>query len=78
MKFFFSFVFIIQVGHKKIIYPQWMLFFFPLLTFLLSGFIDKLLNGNLQVIIMGGYLNLILVVFFTASTLALWNYKPKQ
>lgn len=73
-----SFVFIRQVWQKKTLYPQWMVFFFPLLPFLLSTFIGKILNGGLWVVIMGGYLNLMLVVFFLASTAALWNSKLKN
>jgi hypothetical protein len=36
------------------------------------------LSGSIWTIVMGGYLNLILVVFFTASTIALWQIKPND
>ncbi len=68
-----SFVFIKQVWQKKTLYPRWMIFFFPLIPFLLQWILDPLLSGKAWIIIMGGYLNLIMVVFFTASTIALWN-----
>ena len=33
------------------------------------------LSGNIWIIVCGGYLNHILIIFFTASTIALWNKK---
>jgi len=68
-----SFLFIYQVWNKKTLYPRWMILFFPLIPFLFRGIIGKFLNGSLQIVIMGGYFNLILVLFFAASTIALWN-----
>jgi len=68
-----SVIFIYQVWQRKTYYPRWMVFFFPLLAFLLRGVIWKMLEGKWQIIIAGGYLNLILVLFFTASLIALWN-----
>ncbi len=69
----FAFVFIKQVWQGLTRYPRWILFFFPLLPFLLKNLIFGMLSGTARVVIMGGFLNLILVVFFTASTLALWQ-----
>lgn len=69
----FSFVFISQVWKKKTLYPRWILFFFPLTTFVFQGVLKQVLSGSAWVIINGGFLNLILVVFFSASTVALWN-----
>ena len=66
-----SFVFIKEVWKKRTLYPRWIIFFFPLIPFMLNGLIDKVLSGSVRIIIMGGFLNLILVVFFTASTIAL-------
>lgn len=73
-----SFVFITQVWKKKTHYPRWILFFFPLLPFLFQGMVSKILSGSLWVIISGGYLNLLLVLFFSASTVALWNTNPSN
>jgi hypothetical protein len=73
-----SILFISQVWKQKTLYPRWMVFFFPLLPFLFSGVLNKLLSGKLWVIINGGFLNLILVIFFTASTIALWNVKTRK
>ena len=72
-----SVLFFTQVLKNKTLYPKWMVFFFPLIPFLLQGFVSKLVTGNLRVIVLGGYLNLMLVLFFTASTIALWNKKEK-
>lgn len=73
-----SVLFINQVWKRKTLYPRWMILFFPLIPFLFQGLISKLLSDSLWVIIVGGYLNLILVIFFTASTIALWNSKTKH
>ncbi len=68
-----SAVFIYQVWKRKTLYPRWILFFYPLLPFLLQGLIAKVISGDAWTIIIGGFLNLILVVFFVASTISLWN-----
>ncbi len=68
-----SILFIHQVWMRKTLYPRWIVFFFPTLPFLLQGFLDPFLTGGLRIIILGGYLNLIMIVFFTASTIAMWN-----
>ena len=72
-----SVVFIWQVWLKKTLYPRWIVFAFPLLPFLLQSLIGSSLSGNVWVVVMGGYLNLMLVLFFTASTIALWRVKKK-
>lgn len=68
-----SYVFISQVWKRKTLYPRWIILFFPLIPFLFQGLLASILSGGLWVVIVGGYLNLILVVFFTASTIALWK-----
>ncbi len=73
-----SFVFIKEVWRKKTLYPRWILFFFPLVPFLFQGLIHKSLYGSIKIIIMGGFLNIILIIFFIASTVALWNSKPNN
>jgi hypothetical protein len=73
-----SILFIAQVWKRKTLYPRWIILFFPLIPFLIQGFICKNLSGNILIIVCGGYLNLILVVFFTASTIALWNIRKSE
>lgn len=68
-----SFLFITQVWKRKTLYPRWILLFFPLIPFLLENVICKNLSGSISIIICGGYLNHILIIFFTASSIALWN-----
>jgi len=68
-----SFLFITQVWKRKTHYPRWIILFFPLIPFLFQGIVSKVLSGSLWIIVIGGYLNLLLVVFFLASTIALWN-----
>jgi len=70
-----SFVFIFQVWKQKTLYPRWIIFFFPLIPFLFQGLFSKFLTGSIRIIIVGGFLNIILIIFFTASTIALWNKK---
>lgn len=70
-----SVLFFIQVWKRKTLYPRWILVFFPLIPFLAKAFICENLSGSTWIIICGGYLNLILVVFFSASTIALWHTK---
>ena len=72
-----SFLFIYQVWQRKTLYPRWMILFFPLIPFLLRGIVGKFLSGSISIVIMGGYLNLILVLFFAASTIALWHVDKK-
>ena len=54
---------------------EWIILFFPLIPFLIQDFICNNLTGNIWIIVCGGYLNHILIIFFTASTIALWNKK---
>tara|TARA_B100000768_G_scaffold122983_1_gene113765 strand:- start:515 stop:1168 length:654 start_codon:yes stop_codon:yes gene_type:complete len=70
-----SLLFITQVWKRKTLYPRWIILFFPLIPFLIQDFICKNLSGNIWIIVCGGYLNHILIIFFTASTIALWNKK---
>ncbi|MBQ4820712.1 DUF6796 family protein [Aquimarina sp. MMG016] len=68
-----SILFIVQVWKRKTLYPRWIILFFPLIPFLIQDFICNNLSGKIWIIVCGGYLNLILIVFFMASTIALWN-----
>ena len=72
-----SYLFITQVWKRKTLYPRWIIFFFPLIPFLFKGLINKTLSGSLFIIFGGGFLNIILLIFFTASTIALWNSKTE-
>ncbi len=71
-----SFLFIKQVWIKKTLYPRWIILFFPLIPFLFKDIVSSLLSGRAWLIIMGGYLNLLIVFFFLASTISLWNKYP--
>ncbi len=70
-----SILFIAQVWKRNTLYPRWIIFFFPLLPFVVRDLVCASLSGATKTVVCGGYLNLILVVFFTASTIALWNIK---
>jgi hypothetical protein len=68
----FTVLFIPAVWKRNTHYPRWILLFSPILLFLLNGVIVGRLDGKMKVVISGGYLNLLLLVFFATSTFALW------
>jgi hypothetical protein len=69
----FTLLSILAIWTKQTYYPRWILVFHPIILFLLNGLIAESLDGGVKVIIAGGYLNLILLVFFATSTAALWK-----
>jgi hypothetical protein len=73
----FSLVFIIAVWKKNTYYPRWIILFSPITPFLLTDIVVGRLDGEIRTIIGGGYLNLILLLFFSASTFALWRIRLK-
>ena len=68
-----SVVFIYEVWKKRTLYPRLIILFFPLFPFAFMGPLDKVLTDTAHTVILGGYLNLMLVLFFAASTVALWK-----
>ena len=76
----FTILFIPTVWMKKTYYPRWVLLFSPIILFLLNGVVTENIAGRMKIIIGGGYLNLILLIFFTTSTIALWfdNQEPEM
>ena len=73
-----SILFISQAWKRKTLYPRWIIFFFPLIPFLIEDIVTKYLSGNIWIIIKGGYLNIILTIFFIASTKALWYIEESE
>jgi penicillin amidase len=67
----FTLLFIPAVWQRGTHYPRWILIFSPIILFLLNGPVTSQLSGAAKTIIGGGYLNLILLIFFGSSTLAL-------
>jgi hypothetical protein len=55
------------------LYPRWMVVFLPILIYLLKGPLLRLLRGRLRELVNDSYDNLILFIFYLASTLVLWN-----
>lgn len=55
----------------RTLYPRWILLFSPVVLYLLKGPIVSRLDGTALVVVAGGYLNLLLLLFFAVSTLAL-------
>lgn len=70
-----SYAFVSEVWKKKTLYSRWVILFFPLVPFLFKDLIYSMISGPVDVIIRGGFLNLILVLFYFASTINLWNRK---
>ncbi|GAA0725762.1 hypothetical protein GCM10009430_31920 [Aquimarina litoralis] len=68
-----SFLFIYPVWKRRTLYPRGILFFFPLIPFLVEDLVTKYLPNHIWIIVKGGYLNIILTLFFIASSIALWN-----
>ena len=73
-----SVIFFYEVWRKRTLYPRWILLFFPLVPFVLMGVFRKILTGDVRTVIIGGYLNLIVVLFFAASTVALWRSNDRM
>jgi len=73
-----SYLFISQVWKRKTLYSRWMILFFPLVPFLFQGLISRALSGPAWIVFSGGFFNLILVLFFMASTINLWNNQEKS
>jgi hypothetical protein len=71
-----AYFFISEVWKRKTYYPRWIILFFPLLPFLFYGSLRANLSGLYWIIFVGGFFNLIIVLFFIASTIALWNSYP--
>ncbi len=67
----FTIIFTPAVWMKKTYYPRWILLFSPVVLFFLNDLITAPLTGKIKIIIGGGYLNLLLFIFFSASTIAL-------
>jgi hypothetical protein len=68
-----SVLFIWQVWKRNTLYSRWIILFFPLIPFLFQGILANVLLGKYYTVIIGGFLNIILVVFFLASTINLWS-----
>jgi hypothetical protein len=58
-------------GHS--LYPRWMVIFLPILIYLLKVPVVRILRGHLRELVNDCYDNLVLFIFFLASTLVLWN-----
>ena len=73
----FTCLFIPLVWMRKTLYPRWIVFLSPVVLLLLNDLIVENLHGQWKVIIGGGYFNLMLTVFFLASTIGLYK-RPRN
>lgn len=55
------------------LYPWWMVFFLPVIIYLLKTPIVRILKGHFKELVNDSYDNVTLLVFFTLSTVILWN-----
>jgi len=74
----FTCLFTPLVWMKKTLYPRWLILVSPVVLFLLNDLIVRNLQGQWKTIIAGGYLNLMLTVFFLASTISLYRTAKNQ
>ena len=74
----FTILFIPLVWMEQTKYPKWIILFSPVIPFLLNNTIVNSLEGEWKTIIGGGYLNLILTLFFSATTFSLWRAKENS
>ena len=69
----FSLMMLYGIAAGRSLYPRWMLIFLPILLYLLKTPIVHILKGRVRELVNDSYDNLVLFVFFTVSTLVLWN-----
>lgn len=55
------------------LYPRWMVLFLPVIIYLLKSPVMRILQGRVREVVHDCYDNLVLLVFYTLSTLVLWN-----
>jgi hypothetical protein len=55
------------------LYSWWMVFFLPVVLYLLKAPIVRILKGHLREVVNDSYDNVVLFVFFLLSTIILWN-----
>jgi hypothetical protein len=60
------------VTHKSL-YPIWMVVFLPVVIYLLKTPIVRVLKGRIKELVNDSYDNIVLLVFYTLSTIVLWN-----
>ena len=68
----FSVLFVVAVWTRQTAYPRWLALCSPATFFVVREPLVSRLPENLQSVVDGGYLNLIIVVFFSLATSALW------
>ena len=69
----FSLMMIYGIVWGRSLYPKWMVIFLPIVIYLIKTPITRVLKGHLQELVSDSYDNLVLFVFFTLSTIVLWN-----
>ncbi len=74
----FTILFIVFVWKKATLYPRWVILFSPAIPFLFSDLVANSLDGRFFTIIAGAYLNIMLFLFFGASTIALWKKQKEK
>jgi hypothetical protein len=58
---------------EKSLYPWWMIFFLPVIIYLLKTPIVRLLRGHFQELVNDSYDNIVVFIFYVVSTVVLWN-----
>ena len=55
------------------LYPRWMVVFLPIFIYLLKTPVIRILKGHLKEIINDSYDNIVLLIFYSLTTIVLWN-----
>ena len=66
-------LFIFAVLFRPTLYPRWIVLITPTLFYLIENMLVARLPGFSRAFIGGGFANLILLLFFTVSTMLVWN-----
>jgi hypothetical protein len=68
-----SLMMIYGIVNETSLYPWWMVFFLPVIIYLLKTPIVRILKGHFRELVNDSYENISLLVFFIISSLVLWN-----
>ena len=69
----FSGMMVYGILTSRSLYPWWMVFFLPVLLYVLKKPVTWILRGRVREVVNDSYDNIVLLVFYILSTVAKWN-----
>ncbi len=69
----FSGMMVYGILTSRSLYPWWMVFFLPVLLYVLKKPVTWILRGRVREVVNDSYDNIVLLVFYILSTVVLWN-----